>query len=104
LQFAEVGERDAAELGGMTYAAVQMKTARLELRITEELLAQIDVARGDVSRTRWVERALEKALGAEDRVPERAVPAPSRAPVPGVKRASSVLSERQAKLNASRKK
>lgn len=46
----------------MTYDAVQMKTARLELRITDELLAQIDAARGDVSRTRWVERALESAL------------------------------------------
>lgn len=75
----------------MTYAAVQMKTARLELRITEELLAQIDAARGDVSRTRWVERALEKALGAEEHVPERAVPAPPRAS--GVVRASSLAKQ-----------
>lgn len=41
-----------------------MKDARLELRIEPELLKRIDDARGDVSRTRWVERALEKALKA----------------------------------------
>lgn len=39
------------------------KSARLELRVTPELLGAIDAARGDVSRTRWVERALERALG-----------------------------------------
>ena len=84
----------------MTYAAVQMKRARLELRITDELLAQIDAARGDVSRTRWVERALERALG-EASSP---VVQPPPKPVPGVKRASSLAMERQAKLNAARKK
>jgi hypothetical protein len=39
-----------------------MKDARLELRIHKRLLERIDAARGDVSRTRWVERALESAL------------------------------------------
>jgi hypothetical protein len=35
----------------------------LPLRIDEELLRRVDVARGDVPRTRFVERALEAALG-----------------------------------------
>ena len=39
-----------------------MKDGRLELRVEPELLKRIDEARGDVSRTRWVERALERAL------------------------------------------
>jgi hypothetical protein len=71
----------------MPYTAA-MKDARLELRIERKLMARIDQARGDVSRTRWVERALESALGdvapaspgAEGggRLPSS--PAPTRAP------------------------
>jgi hypothetical protein len=71
----------------MPYTAA-MKDARLELRIDRKLMERIDEARGDVSRTRWVERALESALGdvapasqgAEGggRLPSS--PAPSRAP------------------------
>lgn len=38
------------------------KSARLELRVEEGLLGAIDAARGDVSRTRWVERAIERSL------------------------------------------
>lgn len=63
------------------------RTARLELRVAPELLAAVDAARGDVSRSRWVVRALESALdreGAPDASPgslrERVMPsAPSRA-------------------------
>lgn len=38
------------------------KKVPLPLRIDPELLVRVDKARGDVSRTRWVERALESAL------------------------------------------
>jgi hypothetical protein len=43
-----------------------MKSSRLELRVEPELLARVDDARGDVSRTRFVERALESALKRRD--------------------------------------
>jgi hypothetical protein len=42
-----------------------MKEARLELRIEKGLMDRVDAARGDVSRTRWVERALERALSVD---------------------------------------
>lgn len=32
------------------------------LRLSRELLERVDAARGDVSRTRWFERAVEAAL------------------------------------------
>lgn len=35
----------------------------LAVRVMPELLGRVDAARGDVSRTRWVRRALERALG-----------------------------------------
>lgn len=35
---------------------------RFELKLPEELLARIDVARGDVSRAQWLRRAAELAL------------------------------------------
>lgn len=38
------------------------RTARLELRVDPGLLARVDAARGDVPRSRWVERALEAML------------------------------------------
>lgn len=44
-----------------------MKSERLEIRLTGELLAQVDEARGDVSRTRWLERAIERQLGKPSR-------------------------------------
>lgn len=37
----------------------------LALRIDEDLLVRVDEARGDVSRTRFVERALESALAGD---------------------------------------
>lgn len=36
--------------------------------VDSELLARVDAARGDVSRVRWVERALEAALADADRL------------------------------------
>lgn len=60
----------------------------LALRIDPVLLARVDRARGDVSRTRWVERALESALAAGESsgddgpgqsLPSRPTPASSRA-------------------------
>jgi hypothetical protein len=66
------------------------KLGRLELRVSVELLGRVDAARGDVSRTRWVERAIEARLdagavsGSGPVGPDcdvRAVPSPgSRAP------------------------
>jgi hypothetical protein len=51
----------------------------LPLRIDEGLLARVDEARGDVSRTRFVERALEAYLhrgsaGSLQDVPPRKAP------------------------------
>lgn len=98
-----------------------MKDKRLELRVTQDLLDAIDAARGDVSRTRWVERALEKALqgaplgpqvrerGSTPREsedgpahPSRAAAAPSRTSRPRVVDPAALA--RQAKLNAPRDK
>lgn len=63
-----------------------MKTKRLELRVTQDFLDAIDAARGDVSRTRWVERALEKALGGRSSPGKdegvMGVPQPSSPPAP----------------------
>lgn len=56
------------------------KTARIELRVTPEMRAAINEARGDVSLNRWCERALERALGVDDRAPAPAVPTPPRTP------------------------
>jgi hypothetical protein len=53
----------------------------LALRIDPELLRRVDVARGDVSRTRWVERALESALGGESPRTGTGSSAQTRAPV-----------------------
>lgn len=65
------------------------KSVRKAIRLTPEMAEAIDVARGDVSWSRWVERALESALGAghkpdpvgtpED-VPGTVASAPTRAP------------------------
>jgi hypothetical protein len=41
---------------------MQYMKVPLALRVDQELLARVDAERGDVSRTRWVERALESAL------------------------------------------
>jgi hypothetical protein len=38
------------------------RTARLELRTTTELRARIDGARGRLSRTAWIETAIEEKL------------------------------------------
>lgn len=39
------------------------KTVSKSVRLTENMAARIDAARGDVSWSRWVERALECELG-----------------------------------------
>jgi hypothetical protein len=44
------------------------------LRLPEELVARVDAARGDVSRTRWIERALEAALGGSAGTPNTGDP------------------------------
>ena len=36
---------------------------QVNLRLPAELLAQVDEARGDVPRERWIRRAVEAALG-----------------------------------------
>lgn len=38
------------------------KTVRKAIRLTPEMDAAVDAARGDVSWSRWVERAIEAAL------------------------------------------
>jgi hypothetical protein len=40
-------------------------STRVHILVSEELLAQLDAARGDVSRSRFVQRALERYLGLE---------------------------------------
>jgi metal-responsive CopG/Arc/MetJ family transcriptional regulator len=40
-------------------------STRVHILVSEELLAQLDRARGDVSRSRFVQRALERYLGLE---------------------------------------
>jgi hypothetical protein len=70
----------------------------LPLRIDEDLLRRVDGARGDVSRTRFVERALERALGVSGSASPAvaaATPAPSRAS----KARDELAMERQRKLN-----
>jgi hypothetical protein len=42
-----------------------MYDARMELRLSSDLVKQIDRARGDVPRAVWVRRAVEQALGGE---------------------------------------
>ena len=55
---------------------------RLEVRLPEDLLAQIDAARGDVPRAVFVRRALERALAGSEpagrQTPVRTEPAPPR--------------------------
>jgi hypothetical protein len=61
------------------------------MRLPEGLLARVDEARGGLTRTRFMERALESVLcGAEEPsvIPGRSVSAPSRAPL--VQRASAM--------------
>ena len=38
---------------------------QVNLRLPDELLAQVDEARGDVPRERWIRRAVEAALRQE---------------------------------------
>lgn len=45
-----------------------MAKVPLGLRLESDLVAAVDAARGDVPRARWIERAIEAALGAR---PER---------------------------------
>lgn len=58
---------------------------QIALRLTEDTLGRIDLARGDVPRERWIRRALEQALsggGATERsavAPDRPVATPARA-------------------------
>lgn len=67
----------------MTYSAVHMKTARLECRLTQELIARVDAEadRLGQTRTKYVERALESALssgsGARAEVSSVSAPPPS---------------------------
>jgi hypothetical protein len=37
--------------------------AALNLRLSDELLAEVDTARGDVPRTKWLVRVIEERLG-----------------------------------------
>jgi hypothetical protein len=86
-------------------------TRRLEITVSDELLARLDAARGHEPRASFIKRALERALGPEAK----------DTPVPGVERpaapprASEALPargrvvdraalERQAKLNKAREK
>jgi Arc/MetJ family transcription regulator len=93
-----------------------MARRRVDLRLDEELLARVDARAEELgqTRTKFVERALEKALGETGSAGSAAAAgtsAPSRAPVdvPGVKPARELLRdgaamERQARLNAARAK
>lgn len=42
-----------------------MARERILLTLTPGLLARVDAARGDEPRVRWIERAVEQALGGE---------------------------------------
>lgn len=42
-----------------------MKTRRVEIWLEPELVHEIDTARGDVARQRWITRAIEERLRAE---------------------------------------
>ena len=64
-----------------------MATKNMNLRLSEELLARVDVARGDVPRSVWIRRAIESGLGLQVRtmsaetalrVADGAAPAPGR--------------------------
>lgn len=106
---------------GAEPAAVGCVSRQLvNLRLPPELVARVDERAGELGQTRtmFVERALESALGCSDAIaetgsverasgPGRA--APSRAPVPGVRPARELLREgvdmdRQARVNALRAK
>lgn len=47
-----------------------MDDKRLEIRISEDLLTQVDRARGEVKRAAWVKDALRKALPVLEARPE----------------------------------
>jgi predicted transcriptional regulator len=49
----------------MTYDAVQVKTSRIDIRVSEDLLRRVDERREELgqTRTKFIERALESALG-----------------------------------------
>jgi hypothetical protein len=83
-----------------------MARRRVDLRLDEELLARLDARCEELgqTRTKFIERALEKALSAgerseSDRMPVVARPgsASPRAPHP------DLLSQRQAELNKRKK-
>jgi hypothetical protein len=42
-----------------------VKTARTDVNLEPELLAQVECARGDVPRQKWVTRAIEEKLQAQ---------------------------------------
>lgn len=60
---------------------------RVDLRLPEELIEAVDRARGDVTRTRFIERALEEKLAVLD-VGTSGRPAGQQAPAPASPRAS----------------
>jgi hypothetical protein len=66
-------------------------SVRWDLRVPEGLARDVDVARGDVSRARFVIRALEEALGAQGDPGVRSVGSspPASPPAPRVPRAAS---------------
>ena len=43
-------------------------TRRFTLEMSDSLFRQVDAARGDVPRNRWIRRAVERALGEADAV------------------------------------
>jgi hypothetical protein len=78
------------------------KTARLEMRCGPELLERIDGVRGDVSRARWIERALESALSDLPTAPVERAPSAPPPRAPGVKTGADLMMDRQRRLNAKR--
>jgi hypothetical protein len=71
------------------------QTTQVNLRLDPELLAEIDIARGDVPRNRWILRAIEAALGVaasprlgDPRRPERPKSEPVETPVAGLGKGS----------------
>jgi hypothetical protein len=85
---------------------MDMARRRVDFRLDEELLARLDAEaeRLGQTRTKYVERALESALGdvvgQSTNPPGGASPAPTRAPLPpGVRSARELAMERQRKMN-----
>lgn len=52
-------------VSGVVCTVPGMERVRVDMRLRVDLLGEVDLRRGDVSRTRWVERALEAALSGE---------------------------------------